>query len=61
MEMKAEYIDDLDSFEEANDNDTDSPKVVDTKESVRRRIEDLQAERELNRAIRDIYDWPDDD
>ena len=54
--MKAEYIDDSDNFDDTNEQENDSPKVIDSKESVRRRIEDIQAERELNRALREIFD-----
>ena len=57
METNAEFIDDLDSFEEVNEQEAGSPKVIDTKESVRRRIEDIQAERELNKALQEVYDW----
>ena len=54
--MNAEYVDDLENFEEANEQDKDAPEVIDTKESVRRRIEDIEAERELSRALREVYD-----
>jgi hypothetical protein len=57
VKLSAEYIDDeLDNIEETNEQGTDSPEVIDTKESTRRRIEDLQAERELNKSLKEVYD-----